>query len=339
MLGSLILTYLISDDVKGARTRTELIVQTISSRTTRRTNVDDEESEYPRATADAFSLTVKIPAHRGGVLGASARQDLEHEVDVYWMRTCSESTKCATSCWYRWRMSYFFFWKSWIFVCWCSQEQRPELQLRVSCCHDFLTWPEGRYVRACTQKWQRDWQWMFDTPAAERSFFVDCQNSVTNWYRKVGWVCVPRVPYGCSNGNDILMTEHVSLTTVTTLASGYVSGSDHYGYDWRHVDFDGRAGEYYVTWVHGHSVVKNDHIAACPLETRRKIVSLCGFAREEGLDSRSDWNFSDKIAAKVTVDVERHDVFVDGGDSHKMKQIARRWNGQSNTRDSWWSEM
>ena len=80
---------------------------------------------------------------------------------------------------------------------------------------------------------------------------------------------------------------------------------------------DGRAGVYYVTYVHGHSVDKIDHFATCLLQIRRKIVSLSDFARDEGPDPLSDWNFSGKIAAMESTDVERYEVL-------RMEETCRR---------------
>ena len=103
---------------------------------------------------------------------------------------------------------------------------RSDVQLRVSYCENFLTWSEGRYVCACTLSWQCGWQQMLGTPVTEHD------ESVLHGH---GDLFVLQVSYGYSTGSDILVTEHVSLTTVMVSTTGYVSGSGHCGHDWGHV--------------------------------------------------------------------------------------------------------
>ena len=76
---------------------------------------------------------------------------------------------------------------------------------------------------------------MFDTPAAEHSFkwfvkipqLMDTGRRDESLLHEHGDVFLEFR----STGSGILVTEHVSLTTVVTLASAYVCGSDHFGND------------------------------------------------------------------------------------------------------------
>ena len=260
------------------------------------------------------------------------------------MRTSSVSTKFTSPCWCRQRMSYFFFFsESWFFLL-----VQSGATSRASVEDDLLRELFDVFRRTIRMRlytivamWMTTNAWYIRKWAL---FQVICQIVEINWYWKTWWVRPPGTWRFVSSSSSVWLFHwkwHLSDgSRISDNCDGVVNWiCESLWTRLKSCGFaDARATVYYVTWVHGHSVDTIDHIATCLFLTRRKIVSLSDFARDEGPDPRSDWNFSDKIVAKKSTDVERHEVFVTGGDSQKMSQIARRGEEQPNNRDSWWSE-
>ena len=165
----------------------------MSSRTRKQKDVCNEKSEDPRADADAFSLTDEIPALRGGVLTASARYDLEHEVDVYWMRTSSLPTKFTRPCWCWRRMSYFFFFfsESWFFLL-VQSGATSRASVEDELLRELFD-VTRRSIRMClytiVTMWMTTNAWYIRKWALSQ---VICQIVEINWYWKTRWVRSPR---------------------------------------------------------------------------------------------------------------------------------------------------
>ena len=178
-----------------------------------------------------------------------------------------------------------------IFAVGSSQERRPEHQLRMSCCENFLT-SSRRSIRMClytivtmrltTHAWHSR-NWAHSQVFIQIAKLIDTGRHDESVLHGHGDLFVLQMSYGYSTGSGILVTDHVSLTNC--------DGVDYWICEWERPLWtrlkscgfgDGRATVYCVTWEHGHSVDTIDHIATCLLQTRRKIVSLSDFARDEG---------------------------------------------------------
>ena len=174
------------------------------------------------------------------------------------------------------------------FFCWCSQERRPERQLRMSYWRELFD-VTRRSIRMClytiVTMWMTTNAWYIRKWALSQ---VICQIVEINWYWKTRWVRPPGIWRFVSSSSSVWLFHWKWHLSDGSRISDNCDGVDYWICEslWTRLKScgfaDDRATVYCVTWVHGHSVDTIDHIATCLFLTRRKIVSLSDFARDEG---------------------------------------------------------